>query len=239
MNKLYALLVVAGMVCGGGANAQIIGDIKNASLKSSGGDGAHDAVWILADLFLEVAISGVVQWQRYTLEQRYNNPSVVSVEVMLQGAAQPSAYYILNPRVRANWGLFSTDFRQNYLLEESFDGVQYLRTDEWQVLQLNLISTDYAILRMGGGIIHEAFNDRNTYSEFTTALTLFSKNQQWGGMAEFRTAEPRHEVGAQVHYKLMERGAFQAYATAGVVYQRYYSQVSVWGMQGGLMMRIH
>jgi hypothetical protein len=242
MNKLYGFMVVAGVLVAGVGRAQV-SEIKTESASHAlkiGEGGPSGTELFFLDLFLQVAVNGGVEWQRYVLDNKNINPGIVSVEVMLQGAAQPSQYYLLNPRVRANWGLLSTDFRQSYLLEERIDGgVEHLRTDEWQVLELNIVSARNAIFRIGGGIIHEGFNTGETYSEWTAALTLLNNNRKWGGMTEFRGSEPRNEWSAQVHYRVLERGRLQGYVTAGYVFQRYYSAVSVWGLQGGVMFRVH
>jgi hypothetical protein len=62
------------------------------------------------------AINGLADWQQYKLKKSEVNPSLVSLDVITQVATQPSRYYLVNPRVRGNWGLFSSDFRVNYLL---------------------------------------------------------------------------------------------------------------------------
>lgn len=241
MNRFYGFLLIGVLISGHGyAQVDQIKSASSSHASSGFREGAGSSVgWFFADLFLQVAVSGAIEWQKYTLENRYQNPSVVSVELMLQAAVQPSQYYVLNPRLRANWGIFSTDFRQNYLLEESIDGIKHLRTDEWQILELNVVSNRNFILRMGGGFIHEGFNEGADYAEWTTALTGFSNNRKYGGMTEFRTSTPRNEWSAQFHYRVLERGRFQGYVTAGGVFQRYYSSVSVWGLQTGLMVRLH
>lgn len=243
MKSLYVGLIVITLLCSIPAHAQV-DKIKQASSsrssRGSGGDSGFSGSnsWLFADFFLEIAVSGIIEWQKQTLVKRYDNPSVVSVDVMLQGAAQPSNYYILNPRVRGTWGLFSTDFRFNYLVEESIEGVKHLRTDDWQIVQFNLLTTRNATARIGGGILHEAFNNGNVFPEWTAGLHLYTDRRHLGGMAEFRSAEVRSEWNLQFHYRLFETRHSQTYVTAGGVFQRYYSSINVWGMQSGLMLRI-
>ncbi len=192
--------------------------------------------------FFELTFYGIVAiaaWQEYTLEKKATNPSLVSVDVMLQVASQPSSYYIVNPRVRGNWGLFSTDFRFNYLIEEDFDGAKHIRTEDWQILELNVVTTKNFTGRIGGGILHEDFSGGKTFSEWTAALNVLGNSQKIGGMTEFRWSEPRTEASAQIQYKLFSAKSIHAYATCGVVFQQYYEKINVWGVQGGLTLRIY
>ncbi len=68
--------------------------------------------------FVDFAVRGLAAWQMSTLQHRGEVPNVLSLEVYGQAAIQPSTYYIFNPRVRGNWGIFLTDFRMNYMVEE-------------------------------------------------------------------------------------------------------------------------
>src|SRR5688572_10091824 len=83
----------------------------------SSDDSSSPGAGLMADVvvnFFTFTMGGVATWQKHRLDQKKDNPSIVSFDVILQGAVQPSTYYIVQPRVRANWGLFSTDFRLNY-----------------------------------------------------------------------------------------------------------------------------
>ena len=213
---------------------------SSVSSHSSGSDGGSSGSGslLLVDLFFNVGINGIANWQKLKLEKKPVNPTVISFDLMLQSAIQPSSYYIVNPRVRANWGLFSTDFRFNYLIEESMDGTKHIRTDDWQILQLNLVTTRNVIARFGGGILHENFSGGKTFSEWTAGLHMQSNNQQIGGMAEYRWSEPRDEWSAQGQFRIFQSRAFNGYLTGGVTRQRYYNAVTVWGLQGGFMLRI-
>jgi hypothetical protein len=99
------------------ASAQV-GDIKSASSNnaSRGGDRGGSGGSAFFFYFMADAINGLADWQQYKLKKREVNPSLVSLDVITQVATQPSRYYLVNPRVRGNWGLFSSDFRVNYLL---------------------------------------------------------------------------------------------------------------------------
>jgi hypothetical protein len=217
-------------------------DIKSASrVFSSGGDGSFSSggSGIFADLFINIMFNGIIGAQQEKLERRHEVPHMVSLDLMLQTAAQPSSYYIVHPRVRANWGLFSTDFRMNYLIEEDVDGFLHIRTNDWQILQLNLITTREVVFRIGGGVMQEAFEARNGFAEWTAGLNYLPHATRLGCMAEYRGAEVRKEFNVLAQYKLFDKGAVHGFTTAGFVYQRYYSAITTWGLQGGFILRVY
>lgn len=233
----FMLFLLAGV-----ALAQV-DEIKSASSSRSsgetrGGGSSGSSGNFVIDFFFQFMFTEVIHAQQQKISRKHEIPSIISLDVMLQAAAQPSSYYIMHPRVRANWGLFSTDFRVNYILEEGIDGIKYLRTNEWQVLQLNLVTTKDVTVRVGGGVLYEAFEMKRSYPEWTGGVHIMPFGKL-GGVAEYRSAESRREVNAHVRYGFFEKRRLHGYLTAGAVYQRYYSQVDVWGMQAGVVLSLY
>jgi hypothetical protein len=200
---------------------------------SSGGSG------FIANLMFNVMFGEIIRGQQKRLQQRHDVPTMVSLDIMAQAAARPSVYYIVNPRVRANWGLFSTDFRMNYLIAEEIDGTKYLHTNDWQILQVNLVTTREVTARVGGGFIQEAFGDRNAFAEWTAAINYQPHTTKLGALAEYRGASVRREVSAFAQYRLFDHHSVHGFATAGAVYQRHYATITTWGLQGGFLLRIY
>jgi hypothetical protein len=227
-----------------------VGDIKNASSSNSNGGGGGDqrggsgGTGAFFYFFFD-AIDGLANWQQYKLQKKDINPYIVSFDIISQAAAQPSRYYLYNPRIRGNWGLFSTDFRINYLLEEGVSGAQDLSSIDWQILQLNIVTTRHVIGRVGGGFMKENFGGRQSFFESTYGLFVQSNNKSIGCSLEYRLAQdfetgavPRRELSAQFEKRLFSSGSWNTYLTLGGVYQRYYESISVWGLQAGLAFRI-
>lgn len=218
-----------------------VDEIKRSSRSSrdgggeGGSGGPFGGSYFMGDFVFQMMFGGVVQAQQQKLQKRHDIPSLVSLDMMLQGAGQPSSYYILNPRIRGNWGLFSTDFRLNYILEEDIDGVKYIRTNDWQVLQLNIVTTRDVTARIGGGVIYESFEEKNNYPEWTAGVDIRPFGSKLGGLVEYRGSEARREINGHIRYAIFERGHLHGYVTAGAVFQRYYQQVNVWGLQGGIV----
>jgi hypothetical protein len=227
------------------SNAQV-SDIKTASSNHSAGsgssgrgEGGYSGNAFVFDLFFNVVFGEIIRAQQNQLERRHEVPAMISVEAMLQTAVQPSGYYLLHPRVRINWGLFSSDFRFNYLIEEGISEVTHIRTNDWQVLQLNLVSTRDVVFRVGGGILQETFSGEKTYGEWTAAIQVHPHTSRTGGLIEYRNSEARNEISAFAQYKLFDEGVAHGFATGGAVYQRYYSSIAVWGVQGGFLFKFY
>lgn len=222
-----------------------VGDIKrksseNASGKSEGGrsSSGSSSVAFFFDVF---QLAG--QAQSYKLQKHDSIRRLISFEAFFQGAVQPSSYYLFNPRIRGNWGLFSTDFRVNYLIEENTG--QNLTTLDWQILQLNLVTTRNFTLRVGGGNLYERFGSNQSFFEWTIGTSVYSNSQDIIGNLEYRVAKdfftdmvPRREINFSVEKQIFNAGLWRGYLSVGGVYQRYYESVSVWGLQGGIVFRV-
>lgn len=228
------------------ASAQV-GDIKSASSSNAGrgGDRGGPGGSAFFFYFIADAINGLADWQQYKLKKREINPYLVSLDVITQVATQPSRYYLVNPRIRGNWGLFSSDFRVNYLLEETVNGTTDLSSIDWQIVQLNIVTTRNVVGRLGAGFMKENFGGRKTFFESSVGTLIQSSSKKTGVSFEYRWAQDfetditaRREFSAQFEKRLISRGYWNTYLTVGGVYQQYYESVSVWGVQAGLAFRI-
>lgn len=239
------------MSAGMNAAAQV-SEVKSASTANQsreGGGGRNGGASFgpaMFYMFADVTIRGFVVWQTSVLQKRGEVPNILSLEVFGQASIQPSTYYVLNPRVRGNWGIFLTDFRINYMLEERIGAPEDLRTDDWQIIGLNLVNTKNVTLRVSTGIMHEAFGEGIIHSESVLGISVMSDSQSFGGTGEFRWAKdkftitsPRIEGSVGVQKKLFDRGIMHVFATGGVTFQRYYNEVNVWGLQGGLALKLY
>jgi hypothetical protein len=226
-----------------------VDEIRSASNdnSSSGGEGSgRGSRGENVGFFVDFFFNGVVQWQAYKLESyRERYPSMVSMDIMFQGAVKPSSYYMLWPRIRGNGGLFSTDFRMNYLIEDDIDGYKHIRTNDWQILQLNLITSKYIMVRVGSGIMTEAFESKRRFNETSFMFDFHAPDLTKVIGFEYRFAKdwntgvnPRRELSVQYQHQVLIAGALHGYLSAGVTYQKYYNSIEVWGMQGGLIFRI-
>lgn len=185
-------------------------------------------------------------WQGNVLDKRDNVPQLVSLDVMMHAAVQPSSYYIFNPRLRGNWGILSSDFRVNYLLEQTVNGNSDLTTIDWQIVQLNFVNTKNVIVRAGAGFMQEQYADHLNFFESTVSSNLMFDDNKWGGFIEGRFAKdfstgaaPRREFNLHVQRQIFEAGPWHGMLTGGLQFQRWYSSINVWGMQGGFVLRLY
>jgi hypothetical protein len=249
--KPVLISVLLATCCSIGLYAQV-SEIKGASSgnssssksgSSDSGDSDYDSGG--GGIFFDFLFGGIAEAQSYKLNKsRERYPSMVSFDVMIQGAVKPSAYYLFWPRLRGNWGLFGTDFRLNYLIEEGVDGYIHARTNDWQIIQLNLVTSRFFTFRLGTGIMQEAFSEEESFSETAFMLMVHAPDQTKILGFEYRFAKdwdsganPRREFSVQYQHQLFNRGKLHGYATVGGIYQRYYNSIDVWGIQGGLMFR--
>ncbi len=239
------LLACIALLCLSETYAQV-DEIKSASKdnssKSKGDSDNDDGLGLDVFFFL---FDGLGSLHTTKIQDRDNYPSMISLDVSFQGAIKPSSYYILQPRIRGNWGLFSTDFRMNYLIEDDVDGLKHIRTNDWQILQLNLITNRFFTFRIGTGVMQESFGDKRNFSESALMLNVHAPDQSKLLGFEFRFAKdwdtgenPRREFSVQYQQQIFQASALHGYITLGGLYQRYYSSIDVWGIHTGLVFRL-
>lgn len=240
-------LVFVALLCMGEVCAQV-SEIKSASKDNSsgksGGKSDSDDSGVSLDVFLFL-FDGLGSLHTSKIRgDRDRYPSIISLDVAFQGAIKPASYYIFQPRIRGNWGLFSTDFRMNYLIEEDVEGIKHIRTNDWQVLQLNLITNRFFTFRVGTGFMQEAFEEYRYFSESSFMLNIHAPDQSKVLGFEFRFAKdwdtgvnPRREFGVQYQHQIFKASILHGYLAIGGLYQRYYNSIDVWGIQTGLVFR--
>ncbi|HZY82078.1 MAG TPA: hypothetical protein VFE50_21285 [Cyclobacteriaceae bacterium] len=243
-------LVLTFLVCTSLAASAQVTSIKGASSSNKGfgerGGGSGLGSIYGAYVFLDFAVRVLPAWQIKTLERRGDVPNILSLEVFGQVAVQPSTYYVFNPRVRGNWGLFFTDFRMNYMLEERIGHPDDLRTDDWQVLGLNVLNYRNVTARISTGFMHEAFGEGRIFQESVFGLSVMNNSQSIGGFGEIRWAQdhetgkmPRLEGSFNLQRRLIDKNKMHVFATGGMMFQRYYNDINVWGFQGGLAFKLY
>jgi hypothetical protein len=240
MRSYFLCLWILALSFNGVAQVDEIKKASSNSSRSGSSEKSSDASFsYLAIDLLQISLQGLAEWQRIKLQTREENPSIVSLDIFLQGAAQPSSYYILHPRIRGNWGIFSTDFRMNYLIEEGVDGVKHIRTSDWQIIQLNFVTTRNINFYAGWGFIHEDFNNGNYYNEWSASFRVKPEKLRTAFQVEYRHSEPRIEFSGNVQFPIVQSRPVNLFLTGGAVFQQYYSSIKVWGMQSGLMLKLY
>jgi len=243
-------IVVALMTLSSTAALAQVEEIKEASAAASAPSvsrrnqdyNSGSSSGLISDIFLFLP-----HWQEYKLhpdnKQRY--PSTISLEVFAPGGYKSSTTNFFWPRIRANWGLFSTDFRINYMFQKDDAGtVQRLQTNDWQMAEINITTSRFITFRFGVGSMTEAFGNFNQYTEWTLGFGIHAPDQSNMFYAEYRDAtkegldvKARIEFNAQYMHQLFQAGLFKCYLTGGVVYQKHYGTIDFWAAQAGLAFR--
>lgn len=225
------------------ATAQV-NAIKGASKSNSGKSGESISGGLGFEVFYFLFDGlGYIHAEKTKNRDRY--PAFLSLDVNLQGAIQPSSYYVIQPRIRGTWGLFSSDFRMSYLIEEDVDGWKHIRTSDWQIFQLNLITNRFLTLKVGTGALQEEFGDRNVFSESGIMVNVHAPDQSKLLGFEFRFAidgktntAVRQEFNVQYQHQVFQKSILHGYVSLGGLYQRHYESINVWGIQTGLVFRL-
>lgn len=127
---------------------------------------------------------------------------------------------LIQPNVRGNWGLFSTQLRYNRI----FDDTGVLSTWDWQVVQFNLVNNQDVRIIFGMGLSHEIEIDQ-THFEGSTSFTLFLNDRVWAPTLEYRWSGdgiPRREFSAILDYRPRNENNIFNNFFVGYVHQNWY-----------------
>jgi len=188
-----------------------------------------------------------------SLKRRMNTePFLKSIDLMLHGgySINMGTYSVL-PRIRGTYGLFSTDFRFNSLIEYNANKIEDYTIFEWQILQLNFVPVRAFNFRIGAGMLYEQYTGK-IYNENMIALGFQLLKSQMLIDLEGRACwdyDSGNSVFQEVNLRLSQRiikvGGTYIYAALGGVYQRYYPNIDIEGttdffiVQGGFTINFH
>ncbi len=202
--------------------------------------------------------NAVLGHQNFLVQSKVVNPRILSMELYAIGAF-PAYYsssgdstasgkneyfpgsFLSIPKVRLNWGMFSTEFRYSNLYE--FKVGRY-ETYDWQILMLNLFSRREFYLTVGTGFMYEKAND--TYFNEHSLSTYVAFGGKLSGNFDFRFSHdtqtqifPRVEAGLRFNYNLAQTNHADFDLTFGVLHQNYYQSVRLYYLSAGLVVLIH
>jgi len=248
MNKVI-LTVVATLIISSNSFGQI-GDIiselkapKSNRSFSSRSDNYYGSQWIVLES-IRLFGYGLYSLQSYVLSTRQEHPEIVSLEAFLQGGFY-SKYnsILLTPQIRANWGAFSTEFRQQSI----HDITGYLNTLDWQIVKLNI--PIYPVILNGGMGFSHIEEVNQSFFEYTLgAQSRFLKNRLYTE-AVYRSSRQdqlpfRQELKVTCDYQVEnkqigKRGSFRISPSAGLVYQNYYNRFNHFYLMAGVTIRYY
>ncbi|MBO9703176.1 MAG: hypothetical protein J7604_23380 [Sporocytophaga sp.] len=248
MNKIFIAFILAFMISSNtfgqvGKIIKELGEVQRKERYSSSGSIDGTSEWLLLEGFRLVGI-GIYNLQTYVLSTRDEHPEVVSMEGFLQGG-----YYgkynaiLLTPQIRANWGAFSSEFRQQSIN----DNTGYLSTLDWQIIKLNI--PIYPLMLNGGMGFSHLDIVKQTFFEYTLgAQSRFLRERLYtevvyrsadGDRTSFRkefkiTCD--YEIGSK---QVRNRGSFRICPSLGFTYQNYYGRFNQYYLMAGLNLRYY
>lgn len=145
----------------------------------------------------------------------------ISFEGRMLGGYDPlQNVTLLQPQVRGNWGLFSTQLRYNRI----FDNTGVLSTLDWQIIQFNFLNHKAVRWVVGLGLSKEIEIDQSHF-EGSSSLTVFLADRVWAPTIEYRFSgdgTPRQEFSAVVDYRANNKKSIFNTFSAGFLHQNWY-----------------
>jgi hypothetical protein len=162
--------------------------------------------------------------QKSTLKKRNEIPDIVSLST---GLDFQSNFYsqTFNPKIRGNWGLFSTDFQYTSLHDHSGS----LNSVDWQVL---ILSIPIKILKVNYGIgFTSLLEPKTTYFESSVGIKLslnkyklnLNTNYRWTTQ-KLNSNRYRQVFNFTADYQIWSNGNIHLSPLVGVNYQEYFSK---------------
>jgi len=234
-------------------NANNNNNSSNDRNQSNGGDGSP-----CIDLCFETCTNAVIATMVEAMLEKHvdimNNrttyPAALSLEIMPHAAygvyfadASNNTYVNFLPRIRGNWGIFSTDLRLNYLATYKDYKADVFKTLEWNILMLNIMPDDNFKLSFGGGLLYEYYT-KSSYNELFVGADFNLNNRKHIISLEGRLATNYEftvfvETTLRANTRFINMGSLKGYVSYGIVYQNYYEAVDLLMGQVGLTFQIY
>lgn len=207
------------------------GSSSGSSSSSGGSTGWGDSGSTLGeDLFISIAgeliilpFKALYLGQADQLLLARDDDWRISFEGRILGSYGPlENVTLVQPQIRGNWGLFSTQLRYNRI----FDNTGVLSTWDWQIIQFNFINHKSIRWVVGLGLSHEIEFD-DTYFECSSSFTVFFADRVWAPTLEYRwtgDSVPRQEFSAMVDYRPNNTNKVFNTFSAGFLHQNWYGE---------------
>ncbi|WP_196885075.1 hypothetical protein [Aureivirga sp. CE67] len=216
----------------------------SSSSKSSRSSGTTVGESIIAEFFAEilygigyVTVLAVDAGQEHTLDQKHLHPEYVSLEINTPLAyGFPNDYFLTQPKIQGNWGIFASEFRYSYLKDNTGD----LATLDWQILKVKLPIKGFQPF-FGIGFSY-LFSPEETYFEYSTGFDWRMSQQKVNWSCVYRRATDndatfRQELEMKVDYLVYKKDNFHIYPQIGVNYQNYFETIDVTSFNLGMTFR--
>jgi hypothetical protein len=213
---------------------------------NSGGDGSM--LFLFYFLFRDITISSIdmlVNHHRFLLDNKDVYSEAFSVDYLPTFSLNQKNQFNMMQRIRGTYGVLSTDIRLNYLVEFSHLSAQSYKTVDWQILQFSTYPGPNFNIRFGTGLLYDNYS-LLSYNEHSLGLEFYLLQHQYWFTIEgrfafdyFRGADIYKEFNFKGSYNFFQAQYINAYGTAGILYQNYYSAAEISSFQFGLSVNLH
>ncbi len=180
------------------------------------------------------AIQGVIVAQTDMLEKKDSVPEMVSVETSFDANISKNAGFLFRPRLRANWGLFSTEARfYNLIARDSAGAYGRFAYFDWQPLMVNFFAKKAFKFRAGTGLSYEYFT-KNTYNEHTLQVEIapvrnFVMKAEGRWTIDYKTMMyVRQEAILELDYQIKTRKHWAFFVGFNASYNNLYQHNEFW-----------
>lgn len=205
-----------------------------------------DCFSVCAGACASFVTDALIDAQMDYIDDRKKIPRMISLDIYPHfGYIVSDDDYTLLPRIRGNWAMFSTDVRYFNWVEFDSSKFDFYSTLDWQVIQFNPFITKNFTFRIGTGFMYENYS-KTYFNEHFIGTDVVSDNRhiqvnvegRWA--IDYQTAKNvRIEGNARFNYRVMGNSSVDGYWMFGALYQNYYSEVDIYGIQTGFSFNIH
>ena len=195
----------------------------------------------------------LIEHHHEIMEMRNLNPCLVSFETDLNMALSyhfsydsGQFYHYINylPDIKGNIGIFGADFRFN-VLTETVNGVPDLYKSWDLIMMINLVPVKTFKLSLGSGVYAETYT-KKYYNEYYLLMRFGLRgNRDFFDLdarlaADYTTSLlPFVEAGIRYKLRIMDLPHVYAYWSVGGIYQAYYVDHQIFGINVGILLNIH
>ncbi|MBX9853663.1 MAG: hypothetical protein K2X86_18115 [Cytophagaceae bacterium] len=196
--------------------------------------------------FFRFAGQGLYFAQKAALDARKNHREITSLEAGFYGGYYPRMDgFFYGPQVKANWGIFSTEFRQQRIV----DGTGILDTYDWQVIKFN-VPTHPVGFSTGLGFSRVPYSEI-TYLEYSVnGYVRFLKNRSVADIGYRATERNSSNIRFRREFKITLDYELGKFATgkqsnlrfcpmAGFTYQSYFNRINQYYFIAGLNLKLY
>ncbi len=175
--------------------------------------------------------------QKRQLGKKDSVPDVSSFEIMADanlGHNEDVEQILFRPRLRINYGIFTTDARIFNLNEENPNGGFYsYNYFDWQILMFNLVNNSQVKLRIGTGLSHEYYTKTN-FMEHTAYFSyrpakIVKTNLEWRLIRDnYTKINVRREINIGIDLIPINRSKFNMQIGLNASNFNFYETVNFW-----------